>query len=510
MRWCSTRRPTRACVAADLLAQAEHGPASLVVAVSPSAEGLDALADPLANAQARAVLVDAPDLEAALAFVEDLAPEHLQLMGEDAEGLAPRRAPRRDACSWARHSGTAFGDYVAGSNHVLPTGGAARFASALSPRTFRRTMAEVRVGSVGGAGAGGSGDRARRGVRRPRRSRWRRGTSGTMAAMAEAERTAECSRRTEGTGVELTVRLWTGWGRAPRSTGVGFLDHMLDLLARHGRLDLDVQVQGDLDTGSHHTVEDTGICLGQALDAALGEFKRGGALGHAIVPMDESLGDGGDGRSRGGRTARSWRSCRLGQSRASTVGGRRVLPGPSRWRRSSPLHLRVESGTNAHRIDRGRLQGVRPRAAGSGRSSIPSETGVPRHQGDADVNAGGRRSGWSTPGSAIGAGSRRRSCVSRGRSAITHDHGAARGDGLVVPGVGAFPRACVTGAALGLDELVRERARAGVPLLGICLGMQALFEASVELRGAAGLGLLPGRVQRLEAAAEVRTSAGTS
>ena len=131
-------------VAADLLAQAEHGPASLVVAVSPSAEGLDALADPLANAQARAVLVDAPDLEAALAFVEDLAPEHLQLMGDKAEGLAPR--VRRAGCLFVgAASGTAFGDYVAGSNHVLPTGGAARFASALSPRTFRRTMAEVRV-----------------------------------------------------------------------------------------------------------------------------------------------------------------------------------------------------------------------------------------------------------------------------------------------------------------------------------------------------------------------------
>jgi histidinol dehydrogenase len=131
-------------VAADLLAQAEHGPASLVVAVSPSAEGLDALADPLANTQALAVLVDAPDVEAALTFVEDLAPEHLQLMGGAAEGLAPR--VRRAGCLFVgAASGTAFGDYVAGSNHVLPTGGAARFASALSPRTFRRTMAEVRL-----------------------------------------------------------------------------------------------------------------------------------------------------------------------------------------------------------------------------------------------------------------------------------------------------------------------------------------------------------------------------
>jgi histidinol dehydrogenase len=131
-------------VVADLVAQAEHGPASLVVAVSPWADGLDELAEPLAAMEARAVLVDVPDLEAALEFVEDLAPEHLQLMGEGAETLAPR-VRRAGALFVGAGSGTAFGDYVAGSNHVLPTGGAARFASALSVGTFRRRMAEVRV-----------------------------------------------------------------------------------------------------------------------------------------------------------------------------------------------------------------------------------------------------------------------------------------------------------------------------------------------------------------------------
>jgi histidinol dehydrogenase len=131
-------------VVADLLAQAEHGPASLVVAASPWTEGLDELAGPLADAPARAVLVEAPSVEAALDFAEELAPEHLQLMGDAAEALAPR--VQRAGCLFVgAASGTAFGDYVAGSNHVLPTGGAARFASALSPRTFRRTMAEVRV-----------------------------------------------------------------------------------------------------------------------------------------------------------------------------------------------------------------------------------------------------------------------------------------------------------------------------------------------------------------------------
>jgi histidinol dehydrogenase len=127
----------------DLLAQAEHGEASLVVAVSDDAALLDALED-------AAVTVHAADIEAALAFAETLAPEHLQLAGDAAEALAPR--VRSAGCLFVGiESGTAFGDYVAGSNHTLPTDGAARFASGLSVRHFRRRMAEVRVGPAAAA-----------------------------------------------------------------------------------------------------------------------------------------------------------------------------------------------------------------------------------------------------------------------------------------------------------------------------------------------------------------------
>ena len=100
-------------------------------------------------------------------------------------------------------------------------------------------------------------------------------------------RTAEITRTTGETDVKLTLGL-DGTGAGSRSTGVGFLDHMLDLLARHGRLDLEVQVTGDLQTGAHHTVEDTGIVFGQALDKALGDRRGIGRYGHAVVPMDES------------------------------------------------------------------------------------------------------------------------------------------------------------------------------------------------------------------------------
>ena len=125
----------------DLLAQAEHGEGSLTVAVSDDAALLDALPG---------TTVLAADMEAALAFAEALAPEHLQLAGAAAEALAPR--VRSAGCLFVGiESGTAFGDYVAGSNHTLPTDGAARFASGLSTRHFRRRMAEVRVGAAGPA-----------------------------------------------------------------------------------------------------------------------------------------------------------------------------------------------------------------------------------------------------------------------------------------------------------------------------------------------------------------------
>jgi imidazoleglycerol-phosphate dehydratase len=101
-------------------------------------------------------------------------------------------------------------------------------------------------------------------------------------------RTAEIDRQTKETDVRLTLGL-DGDGAGARQTGVGFLDHMLDLLARHGRLDLQVDVTGDLETGAHHTVEDTAIVLGQALRQALGDKRGIRRFGDAWIPMDEAL-----------------------------------------------------------------------------------------------------------------------------------------------------------------------------------------------------------------------------
>jgi len=137
-------------IALDLMAQAEHGEDSPVYCISPESSLLDEVAEILTRlsperpsvANAEVQLFDAADVAAALAQAEEIAPEHLELVGEEAEALADR--VRNAGCLFVGASaGTAFGDYVAGSNHVLPTGGAARFQSALSPATFRRRMARV-------------------------------------------------------------------------------------------------------------------------------------------------------------------------------------------------------------------------------------------------------------------------------------------------------------------------------------------------------------------------------
>lgn len=101
-------------------------------------------------------------------------------------------------------------------------------------------------------------------------------------------RTAEIVRKTRETDIRLSLDL-DGQGRAQVSTGVGFLDHMLELFARHSLCDLTVAGAGDLQVDDHHTTEDVGICLGQAIDRALGDRAGIRRYGHCILPMDETL-----------------------------------------------------------------------------------------------------------------------------------------------------------------------------------------------------------------------------
>jgi imidazoleglycerol-phosphate dehydratase len=191
-------------------------------------------------------------------------------------------------------------------------------------------------------------------------------------------RSAEIDRRTAETHVRVRLAL-DGTGEGERDTAVGFLDHMLDLLARHGRLDLEIKARGDLETGAHHTVEDVGICIGQALDQALGDRTGITRYGAATVPMDE---------------ARA--SC------AIDISGRGLLvfeadlpPGAignfdhelaEEFFRAVAtnarltLHLAVERGTNVHHVIEATFKAL-ARALRAAVALDPSETRVPSTKG---------------------------------------------------------------------------------------------------------------------------------
>jgi imidazoleglycerol-phosphate dehydratase len=195
-----------------------------------------------------------------------------------------------------------------------------------------------------------------------------------------SDRTADISRRTGETDVALTLGL-DGAGAGTRRTGVGFLDHMLDLLARHGRFDLEVAVTGDLQTGAHHTVEDTGIVFGQALDRALGERRGITRYGHAVVPMDE---------------ARAACAIDLSGRPLAVVEGFERLPAgdiagfeielAEEFFRAVAaagrltLHLELQAGTNAHHMIEACFKAL-ARALRTAVAIDPTESGVPSTKG---------------------------------------------------------------------------------------------------------------------------------
>ena len=191
-------------------------------------------------------------------------------------------------------------------------------------------------------------------------------------------RSAEITRTTGETDISLRLGL-DGSGAGERTTGVGFFDHMLDLLARHGRLDLDVTAKGDLQTGAHHTVEDTGIVFGQALDQALGDRAGIYRYGHAVVPMDEAraacaIDVSGrpylrfDGSLPGGVTG--------GFEHELAEEFMRAVASTARL----TLHITLEAGTNAHHLIEAAFKAF-ARALRAATSIDPDETGVPSTKG---------------------------------------------------------------------------------------------------------------------------------
>lgn len=202
--------------------------------------------------------------------------------------------------------------------------------------------------------------------------------SDATAATASG-RSAEISRKTGETDVSMTLAL-DGDGKGQRSTGVGFLDHMLDLFARHGHFDLNVNATGDLQTGSHHTVEDVGIVLGQALHEALGDRAGIARYASVTIPMDEARAscaidisgrpyvafeDGGLPKVSIGNY-----ECELTEEFFRAVANNANLT----------LHITVEAGTNAHHM----IEAVFKAFARALRAAVkvdPDETGVPSTKG---------------------------------------------------------------------------------------------------------------------------------
>ena len=186
-------------------------------------------------------------------------------------------------------------------------------------------------------------------------------------------------RDTKETQIKLALAL-DGSGSGVRETGVGFLDHMLDLLARHGRMDLDVHAVGDLQTGSHHTVEDVGIVFGQALDEALGERAGIHRYGHAVVPMDEARA-----ACALDISGRPFVALHDGGLPPGETGGFehelleeffRAVAGNARM----TLHLEVQAGTNAHHMIEACFKAF-ARALRAAVAIDPTEAGVPSTKG---------------------------------------------------------------------------------------------------------------------------------
>ncbi len=306
----------------------------------------------------------------------------------------------------------------------------------------------------------------------------------------QAARTNGGRRRRRRSAVALII---DGAGPTEVATGIPFFDHMLEQLGKHAGFDLTIDAKGDLDVDLHHTVEDVGIVLGNTLREALGDKRGVRRFANVLVPLDEAL-----------------------VQVALDLSGRPFLVYDvdpiSEWIGTFDPQLAEEfwkgfvDGARRHAARAQRLRQERPprdRGVVQGRRARVARRGEGRRRRRA-VDQGhvcerrDARSPWSTTGSATCVRRRRRcntSAPTPGSPPTRRRSSAARG--VVLPGVGAFGACMQALRSAGLEGVCKEAATDGRPFLGICIGMQMLFDGSDETPDVAGLGIVAGRVTRL-------------
>jgi imidazoleglycerol-phosphate dehydratase len=198
------------------------------------------------------------------------------------------------------------------------------------------------------------------------------------ANLPDPPRKAEIDRATRETRIHLSLNV-DGSGQSQVKTGIGFLDHMLELFARHALMDLAVECQGDLHVDGHHTTEDVGICLGQAFDRALGDRSGIRRYGHVVLPMDETLVTCAV--DLGGRAYWAW-NAPMPAPKIGTFDSELVA---DFWQAFTThgrlnLHVLLHYGRNTHHVSEAIFKGL-ARALRSACEPDPRQPGVPSTKG---------------------------------------------------------------------------------------------------------------------------------
>ena len=308
-------------------------------------------------------------------------------------------------------------------------------------------------------------------------------------------RTAKLQRNTKETQIGGELRI-EGRGRYEISTGIRFFDHMLELFTKHGGFDLKLTAKGDLDVDQHHTVEDAGIVIGQLFSKALGDRKGINRAGYFVLPMDETLAVVAV--DLGGRPALVYKD----RVKVRLVGDLQTelvedFFGGFVHHAGANLHAKVLYGrSNHHKIEAIFKCWARAmRYACS--TDAQSERSAAIHQGALviaifDYGAGNLRSVQNTLDE-IGAT----------YELVRDAAGLERASKIILPGVGHFGQMLRALDEMNVRNAFIDRIRAGVPFLGICLGLQGLFDSSEEAPEQRGLGIFPGAVKRFDISARV-------